>query len=99
MAIKMKRKCKKKEEISINSSHFNFSYFSYFSFQRAIMGVHIKRQKGNPSAFFYKYYLSISFSGFITKSRSSIKGWGTCRSGSLITKSSIIRISMSMMRS
>ena len=38
MAIKMKRKCKKKEEISINSSHFNFSYFSYFSFQRAIMG-------------------------------------------------------------
>ena len=56
MAIKMMRKCKKKEEISINSSHFNFSYFSYFSFQRAIMGVHIKRQKGNPSAFFYKYY-------------------------------------------
>ena len=38
MAIKMKRKCKKNEEISINSSHFNFSYFSYFSFQRAIMG-------------------------------------------------------------
>lgn len=35
MAIKMKRKCKKKEEISINSSHF---YFSYFSFQGAIMG-------------------------------------------------------------
>lgn len=41
MAIKMMRKCKKKEEISINSSHFNFSYFSYFSyfsFQGAIMG-------------------------------------------------------------
>ena len=35
MAIKMMRKCKKKEEISINSSHF---YFCYFSFQGAIMG-------------------------------------------------------------
>ena len=52
MAIKMKRKCKKNEEISINSSHFNFSYFSYFSFQRAIMGVHIKRQKGESFCLF-----------------------------------------------
>lgn len=46
MAIKMMRKCKKKEEISINSSHFNFSYFSYFSFQGAIMGYFLNEKHG-----------------------------------------------------
>ena len=52
MAIKMKRKCKKNEEISINSSHFNFSYFSYFSFQRAIMGGTHKKAEGESFCLF-----------------------------------------------
>ena len=42
---------------------------------------------------------AISANGFITNSRSAMRGWGTIRSGSLICKSSKMSRSMSMILS